>query len=464
VTELLLISDVPRLRKVFKRMSDERDVHLRVAISLEKGGEEIAADKPAMVFVQTHLSGLSAEILLMHLKKQLGRRRTRFVLLSQPEQVSPQALKQYHGHIDTALDDNSLFDAIREMVATLSTKSRKNGEISAPPAAVSEPPLRPAAESDAVSSQPGGDPRQSLDVPAAPRDTSLEDQGIIYAPRPQLSVYSEFTSSFDNAVDSLPPSETSASSSMTAGQVWSGEHQEVMDAGLKSNHSKPKTFLFWLVPVLIVAVVVTILQQSKSGPKPIDVSPSLRNLSAAKKQPVSVETAGIRQESPSAAAPAVPVTVKVPAAENARQSSEQALESAIAEKKESPQQVATAASAKRPATLPDFIPRYGFDKSYGAANPGWERYKGAVTEFKIYREGASIKAIQVIDRGGRGVPESFMKGALRQLAKAPSYAAKSSERKDGYEIQRGQVTENLQAVYYRDVKGGRLRAFVVTWK
>jgi flagellar FliL protein len=64
--------------------------------------------------------------------------------------------------------------------------------------------------------------------------------------------------------------------------------------------------------------------------------------------------------------------------------------------------------AKRPVTLPDFIPRYGLDKNYGTANPGWDRYKGQVTEFKVFRENGAIKAIQIIDRGGQGVPESFM--------------------------------------------------------
>ena len=71
MADLLLITDKPRLKKVFLRLAGERNLPLRVAGSLEKGAEEIVADKPAMVFVQTHLSGLSADILLMHLKKLL---------------------------------------------------------------------------------------------------------------------------------------------------------------------------------------------------------------------------------------------------------------------------------------------------------------------------------------------------------------------------------------------------------
>lgn len=114
--------------------------------------------------------------------------------------------------------------------------------------------------------------------------------------------------------------------------------------------------------------------------------------------------------------------------------------------------------------LPDFIPRAGFDKQYSAANPGWERYKGEVTEFKVFREKGTIKAIQVIDRGGKGVPESFMKAVLRQVSKKPAFVPAATEKKEGYEIQRGQLADNtIRIVCYRDERGGTIRAFVLTW-
>jgi len=70
----------------------------------------------------------------------------------------------------------------------------------------------------------------------------------------------------------------------------------------------------------------------------------------------------------------------------------------------------------------------------------------------------------VIDRGGQGVPESFLKGVLSQIAKNPVLSSESSEKKDGYEIQRGRVADNIRVVYYRDEHGGKLRAFVLTWQ
>lgn len=89
---------------------------------------------------------------------------------------------------------------------------------------------------------------------------------------------------------------------------------------------------------------------------------------------------------------------------------------------------------------------------------------GLVTEFKVFREGAAIKAIQVIDKGGRGIPEGFMKSALAQLVGNSSFVLASTEKKGGYEIQRGQLAANLNAVFYRDAQGGGLRAFVITWQ
>jgi hypothetical protein len=144
--------------------------------------------------------------------------------------------------------------------------------------------------------------------------------------------------------------------------------------------------------------------------------------------------------------------------------SDKAVLTAIAENRSTRSSVAAPLAGGRPTTLPAFIPRYGVDKKFGEANPGWERYKGKVTEFKVLREAQAIKAIQVIDRGGQGVPESFMKGVLRQVTTNPAFRIETSEKKEGYVIQRGRISEQIKVVYYRDENGGNLRAFVLTWQ
>lgn len=483
MTNLLLITDVPRLRKIFSRLSDDRDIRLRITNNLEKGGEEIVADKPAMVFVQTHLSGLSADILLMHLKKQLGRKRTRFVLLTPPDQISEEVIKLYQGQLDTSLDDDVLFNAIREFISGLTIKGKKpspateNQTASLPPQPVTDTNEQ-GAERRVPESTIGLNP----DLPVQPEESaalalqqippreepSLEEQGITYAPRPRVSVYSEFTSSFESAVSNLQPTEPVADPPTAQSYAW--DHLEVENAEPAQARSKRATFILWLAPVLVAVVVITILQNKDSKPKSDTLSPQtppVQSTVADKQAALSPPPAsgGTKQPpAPVTAAPAPKASAQPTATRAESQLSDRAVLSAIAENRGQKEQAKEAAVDTRPAGLPDFIPRSMLDKEYGKANPGWERYRGHVTEFKVYREGASIKAIQVIDRGGEGVPESFMKAALRQVSKKPAFIMESSEKKEGYEIQRGQVAENLKVVYYRDEKGGRLRAFVMTWK
>jgi len=469
VTDLLLITDVPRLRKVFNRLADDKGITLRTVSSLEKGGEELIARKPAMVFVQTHLSGLSADILLMHLKKQLGRKRSRFVLLCTPSQVSAETIKLYQGHIDTSLDEKTLLAAIRQTVATLTPQKGRSG-LEAALAAVEDivvtssvPQAQPAAEpSEEPAAEPERESTPALDILAiaapssAPAEPSLVDQGITYAPRSRVKIYSEFTSSFDSAVESMQEPELPDEPTRQHFAGWDMEHLETIEPEKKL--SRRSSFLLWLAPVLIAAVVVTVIQSRKPEQQPVaiitpppvqqakPVTPAQRPATAAPKPAVSS---------------ALPVAAAPKAGEDSTtQLGDKAVLSDIAGNR-APTAAQTAA---RPRRLPDFIPRYAVDKQYGAANPGWERYKGRVTEFKVFREKESIKAIQVIDRGGQGVPESFMKGVLRQVVKKPVFVLESSEKKDGYDIQRGHIADNLKVVYYRDEQGGRLRAFVMTWQ
>ncbi|MGD0586512.1 MAG: hypothetical protein ABSA86_12185 [Oryzomonas sp.] len=476
MTDLLLITDVPRLRKIFNRLADDKGITLRTASSLEKGGEELIARKPAMVFVQTHLSGLSADILLMHLKKQLGRKRSHFVLLCAPSQVNADTIKLYHGHIDTSLDERTLLDAVRTTVATLTPRRGQNRleaalavEDIVDTSAVGQVPSAATQGADPAI-EPKQEPPAAPDIlaiagpSAAPAEPSLVDQGITYAPRSRVKVYSEFTSSFDSAMESMQEPEPLQEPARQPFSGWDVEHLETIEPERKL--SRRFSFLLWMAPVLVAAVVVTVIQNRKPEQKPVAVitvnppqqaKPVPQQAAPAQPPAASLPKPAVSPAPPAAAAPGTGKDATMLL-------SDKAILSDIAGdhgRKETPGSAQTGA---RPARLPDFIPRYGMDKQYSAANPGWERYKGQVTEFKVFREKGSIKAIQVIDRGGQGVPESFMKGVLRQVTKKPAFILESSEKKDGYEIQRGRIADNLKMVFYRDEQGGRLRAFVMTWQ
>lgn len=461
MNNLLLITDLPRLRDVFGGLADDRKIHLRIASSLEKGAEEIAREKPDVVFVQTHLSGLSADILIMHLKKQLGRRRSRFVLLAAPSQVSEAILAPYKGWLDTSAEDGVLLVELRNLLISLTTRPKKSADDAAPEAqpeaVIKVPAATPEHSADSKSetdtdfvpepAEPGPEP-----VPAAAPETSpepsLEEQGLTYSPRPRLTVYSEFNSSFDNAVSSAPAPEFLDEAAPKLQQSWTSEPAE--STAYTTPRSKRASFALWLAPVIIAVVAATFLQQRKASTPPEQVvatSPApAPQIQEPQQQEQTKPDAAVEKSTlqPSVAAPGHMAGDKTVMADK-------------------PVAV-SAANALPPATLPDFIPRSGFDKNFGAANPGWERYKGVVTEFKVFRESGAIKAIQVIDRGGQGVPESFMKGVLKQVVEKPLFTLETSEKKDGYQIQRGYLAPNLKVIYYRDADGKKLRAFVLNWQ
>jgi CheY-like chemotaxis protein len=470
VSNLLLITDVARLRKIFGRLTEDKNIRLRVVNNLEKGGEEIAIEKPDVVFVQTHLSGLSADILLMHLKKQLGRKRSRFVLLASPGQTNDAILKPYHGWLDTSAEDSRLLSELQHLLVALLTKP-KNSEEPASPEPVASADFIPqpvsGAEFSALLVQPPVSetvlPQQvdtRLQFPVVTQTTaepSLEEQGITYAPRQRLSVYSEFNSSFDNAVSTTPEAEPLEQEAPAAEYAWNAETVDTVETS--PPRSKRGMFLVWLAPVVIAVVVITYLQQQRSAPKP--------DPTTAKAAPAAVVKPAAQTSTPAQPAPVpakAPTVASVVAPADQDRMSDKAVLTAIAETRSSKRPTAAAVSGARPTSLPEFIPRYGLDKKFSAANPGWERYKGEVTEFKVLREAQAIKAIQVIDRGGNGVPESFMKAVFRQVTKKPAFGIDSSDKKDGYDVQRGTVADNIKVVYYRDDKGGKLRAFVLTWQ
>ncbi len=113
--------------------------------------------------------------------------------------------------------------------------------------------------------------------------------------------------------------------------------------------------------------------------------------------------------------------------------------------------------------LPSFIPRDSKDRQYTKEHPGWELYRGQANEYRVFRNKEGIiKAVQILDRSGAGIQESFYQLVLSELAGTSAVTSASTETKEGYEIKHGTVAA-LKLVQYRDAQGGRLRGFVITW-
>lgn len=453
VSDLLLITDMPRLIKIFDQLAYSGAFSLRVVNNLERGGDEIVIQKPDVVFVQTHLSGFSADILLKHLKKQLGRKRSRFVLLAPPEQIGKDTLKFYNGWLDISSKDGDLLTSIPTLLTSILSKNKipdpqtetEEIEVALP---VPEGPVS-LAKTAALVSFPQFDAvpvesglNSSPSTPTASKDdndASPEDHGITYPPRTRLSVYSEFNSSFDSAVNKTQEPESLATAVPEPERQWEAALIETADTG--SADSKRSTFLVLLALVIVAVVAVTFLQMKRPASEPVAV---------------------VAPPAPKLAEPSKTPNPPLPGHDS--RSIDKEMITAISENRASKGDTPPSDAAPRPTSLPEFIPRSGLDRQYGASNPGWERYKGKVTEFRVLREAQAIRAIQIIDRGGEGIPESFMKGVLQQVSKTPVFTAETSEKREGYEIQHGHIPGSIKIVYYRDERGGKLRAFVIGWK
>ena len=439
MVDLLLITDLPRVIRIFSQLEEEAGINLRIATSLDSVAREIEQDKPAIIFLQSHLSGFSADILLMHLKKLLGRKRCRFVLLTSADQAADEIIQQFNACIDTALDDLELSAAAIQTISLQIHKSKAYPDHADLGAELLDTPPEETVQPKQYTSQFSPTDNAVLPAAAKPSDAettppppavakgepSLEEQGVVYTPKRKLSVYSEFTSSFDTAVEKINPA-----SQETDHDNWE-ELAELSEE--KQRFNIPKA-VKWALPLLAIVTLATYFQHSCSGNKNDEiVEPAVK--------PENVAATALQQAQQKAATKeaAVPTPVPPPAAPKL---------------------------AKELDDIPEFITSgTQLDKSYAKAHPGWQRHRSEKREYKLYREGKKVRAIQIIDRSGKGLSEVFLNGILGKWLSAPAFVMESSEKKDGYEIQRGSFATNLKAVYYRDnAGGGKLNAIVFTWQ
>ena len=117
-----------------------------------------------------------------------------------------------------------------------------------------------------------------------------------------------------------------------------------------------------------------------------------------------------------------------------------------------------------PGALPSFLPHQAPDSDYGKANPGWERYQGPLTEFRIFRDKGLIRAIQIIDRGGQGVSPGLLSSVLNEIAGSRQYVIETTEQKGSYLVEKGTVISGDRIIVYRKEPERSVKAFVLDLK
>lgn len=113
-------------------------------------------------------------------------------------------------------------------------------------------------------------------------------------------------------------------------------------------------------------------------------------------------------------------------------------------------------------SLPSFVPKDGLDSSYGAKNPGWERYVGKNAEFRLFSASGRMQALQVIAVKGAPLSESYIASVLQEFAGASGYQITSSSVKAGVRVENGMVPDKAEVKIYK--QNGVVKAFVVSVK
>jgi len=112
------------------------------------------------------------------------------------------------------------------------------------------------------------------------------------------------------------------------------------------------------------------------------------------------------------------------------------------------------------AVLPSFIPLAGHDRSFASQKPGWERYVGTDSEFRVFHSAGKLKAVQVLATKGNEISESRLKTILIELTGTDEYRITSLERKPGFQVTRATVNRKADLLIYR--KKSAVHAFVVS--
>jgi len=111
------------------------------------------------------------------------------------------------------------------------------------------------------------------------------------------------------------------------------------------------------------------------------------------------------------------------------------------------------------AALPSFIPLAGHDSTFASQKPGWERYVAIDAEYRVFRSGGRLKAVQVLATKGHVLSESRLTTVLNELTGTGEYRVTSNEEKLGFRVSHAVIDRKADVLIYR--KRAAVHAFVV---
>lgn len=489
---ILFISDDTRVADLVARFQPTLKARMRLALDFDQGLKEVFDNRPAAVFIQGNISGISGETVARHIKTLLRTDAPRVVLMHAVPLSAQGAKKWFDDTVDLSLPPTELLEQFSRLLREIApTHWLDHDDVPAAPAA-NDSETGAAGLPRAVPSPSGESDTFDWESPASPVFAG--------APSTPAQPVSRVTGGEQECplAGLLPSTPDTVEGSEALGEMFPGAPiRDVMPSIIEETTTTQSLFA----------------QRPESPPVERPAEPSLAREAAPKAEPPplspperddSEERFAALLSDFSAEKPAGRKTewVTIPPPDEADGTSGRRLTlwsiaivvllvgavvggsllmkgkggsrekpsgsgNALAPPPAPPAPAPTPAPKSTPAVnavpvaqLPSFVPKGGKDRGYGKAHPGWERYLSNGIEYRLFREGGKLKAVQILARRGSPIPESLLETAVRELTGSGSPIVSSRTKKGGYHRESGRIEGKGEVVVYR--KNGGIRGIVVT--
>ncbi|MRR07903.1 MAG: hypothetical protein EG828_13410 [Deltaproteobacteria bacterium] len=411
MVNIVLLTNQERLIRLFSGSGMQNAGKVRVANGIDEALSAISPLRQNLICIQERLGEMSGELLAYRIGAELKGKKATIVLFGDPETIPLSGRKPFHAVLDTTLSDAELTSAILEILSAPAVRTRKKKgaakgkvqpqEVERKPAESWTPVLTDTID-DVVKIQ---GPSSFREVASSRREPS---------PSPDL-LKTPFQVKLESALEEANgagvapgPERSPLSAEPFAGPLRVSWGKPSLLSRIRDRFLRPKLLMVLGVvfACFIALVILLIFYQQK--PDRRAAAPGTSSLKA-----------GTEASRP---------------------------------------------FQNIPGALPSFLPHQAADRDYGKANPGWERYQGPVTEFRIFREKGLIRALQIIDRGGQGISPGLLSSVLTEIAGSRLYVVETTEQKGTYQVEKGSVLTGGRIIVYRKVPEQSVKAFVLDLK
>lgn len=414
MVNIVLLTNQERLIKLFNGSVIQKAGKVHVASGIHEALSAISPLRQNLLCIQERLGEMSGELLAYRMAAELKGKKVKIVLFGDPEAIPVSGKKPFQAVLDSAWSDNELAAALLEILSTPAARTKKK-KVSVknklPPQAEerktdeSGPPIPTDAIDDVVEIK-GTSPIRGGD--ASPREPSSS------LDLPKTSFHAKLESALNDASSAisvpqremplLPPEPFAGPIRVTWGKPTL--HERIRDR----LHQPVLLMILGAGFACFLALIFFLFYYHQKPDGKADVPNTLPSKTGTEGKDVSRPFQNL------------------------------------------------------PGALPSFLPHQAPDSDYGKANPGWERYQGPLTEFRIFREKGLIRAIQVIDRGGQGVSPGLLSSVLNEISGSRQYVIETTEQKSSYLVEKGTVISGDRIIVYRKEPERSVKAFVLDLK